>query len=53
MIQWDLVAYIVNSEFSIFVQMRDLISGRAFKVKKKMDEAFVRSQILRGGLCPT
>ena len=29
--------------------MRDLISGRAFKAKKKMDEAFVRSQILRGG----
>ena len=29
--------------------MRDLISGRAFKAKKKMDDAFIRSQILRGG----
>ena len=50
--QWDLVAVTVNSEFfdfSIFIKMRDLISGRAFKAKKKMDEAFVRSQILRGG----
>ena len=48
MIQLDLVAYIGNSEFSIFVQMRDLISGRAFTAKN-MDEAFVRFQILRGG----
>ena len=29
--------------------MKDLILGRAFRAKKKMDEAFFRSQIMRGG----
>ena len=29
--------------------MRDLISGRAFEAKKKIDNAFIKSRIVLGG----